>query len=332
MKMRRGGTIREHCLACEIKQGLRADRSTETKHEALVGILNIHKPVGLTSHDVVDRVRRASGLRRVGHAGTLDPAASGVLLILLDAATRISEYLMEGTKRYDAEILLGISTDSGDKEGKITYRAAQISTTKGEIERALRLFVGRIEQQPPLYSALKHHGTPLYKLARQGIQVDLAPRQVEIHKLSLIDWASPRLRLLVECSKGTYIRALARDVGEKLGVGAHLQRLVRLASGHFTLDDAVPLTVVEDSFAKGYWPQILHPLDEGLLHYDAVIVDEEAEKRVYHGQPVWGLKPLETSLCRVYSTSGRFVALLRYDQDAEVWQPRKVFSLDESTS
>lgn len=330
--MRRGGTIREYCLACERKLDLRPGCGARPEQKAIVGIVNVNKPLGLTSHDVVDRVRNASGVKRVGHAGTLDPAASGVLLVCLGPATRISEYLMEGRKRYDAQIRLGISTDSGDSEGEIVYRAAKVDTTQDQIERVLGGFGGPIEQIPPMHSALKHQGIALYKLARRGMQVERSPRLVEIYDLQLISWTPPVLRLIVECSKGTYIRALARDLGETLGTGAHLLGLVRLASGSFRLDSAVPLSTVEDSFVEGFWPQILHPLDEALLHFDAIIVDLEAEKRILQGQRVKGLEPLTTSLCRAYSPSGRFVALLQYDEDGKAWQPRKVFKLDEDTT
>jgi tRNA pseudouridine55 synthase len=330
--MRRGGTIREFCPACQGDSDSWPDRKAKAGKGAIVGILNINKPLGITSHDVVDRVRKASGIRRVGHAGTLDPAASGVLLVCLGEATRVSEYLMEGRKRYDAHLRLGISTDSGDSEGKITYEAAEVKTNREQIEQALSLFLGQIEQIPPMHSALKHKGTALYKLARRGIEVERTPRLVEIYDLQLTDWTPPLLRLTVQCSKGTYIRSLARDLGEKLGTGAHLQSLVRLASGSFTLDKAITLGTVEESFAKGYWPQMLHHLDEALLHYEAVIVDEEMERKIRHGQWVKGLKTLGTVLCRAYSSSGRFIALLDYDQQRKIWRPRKVFDLDESNT
>ncbi len=333
VKMQRGGSIREPCLACEGRSlAFKAEHKAQSSTDNIVGILNVDKPLGITSHDVVDRVRKASGVKRAGHAGTLDPAASGVLLLCLGQATRVSEYLMEGRKRYDAGICLGVTTDTGDGEGKTVYRATSVATTLQGIEETLGCFLGRIEQTPPMHSALKHDGTPLYELARRGIKVERRPRSVEIHDLRLTAWTPPLLRLTVECSRGTYIRALARDLGERLGTGAYVQSLVRLASGPFTLDRAVSLGAVERSFAEGYWRQFLHPLDEALLHHEAMIVDEETEMKIRQGQRVEGLEPLNGPLCRAYSSSGRFVALLQYDQEERVWQPRKVFNLDEATT
>jgi tRNA pseudouridine55 synthase len=302
----------------------------KSRKRAIVGILNIDKPLGITSHDAVDKVRRASGIGRVGHAGTLDPAASGVLLVCLGQATRVTEFLMEGRKEYDAQIRLGITTDSGDSAGRVIHEAREVRTSREQIEQALIQFHGRIQQIPPMHSALKHKGTPLYELARRGIEVERSPRLVEIYDLQLTDWTPPSLRLRVECSRGTYIRALARDLGETLGTGAHLQNLVRVASGAFTLDDAISLSTVEESFANGWWPHVLHPLDEALLHFEAVVVDPETEVKIRQGQQVKGLEPLEGPFCRAYSSSGRFIALLRYEEGSKLWQPRKVFDLREA--
>lgn len=332
MMMQRGGTIREFCLACE--GGLESPSATDPKprKRAIAGILNIDKPLGITSHDVVDRIRRASGTRRVGHAGTLDPAASGVLLICLGQATRVTEFLMEGRKKYDAQIRLGISTDTGDSEGKVIRHTTEVPISREQIEHTLVQFRGRIQQIPPMHSALKHKGTALYELARRGIEVERSPRLVEIYDLELTDWTPPSLRLRVECSKGTYIRALARDLGETLGTGAHLQGLVRLASGAFTLDDAISLSAAEECFANGRWPRILHPLDEALLHLEAVVVGPETETRIRQGQAVTSLDPLDGPFLRAYSSSGRFVALLRNEEERKLWQPRKVFDLYEANA
>jgi tRNA pseudouridine55 synthase len=333
MTMERADSIREPCLACgeavddgstwDIKEG-RGD---------IAGILNVDKPTGLTSHDVVAKIRKASGLRKVGHAGTLDPAASGVLLICLGQATRVTQFLMEGRKRYDAEIRLGVATDTGDSEGKVIRRVPEVNTNQHEVEEALSRFKGCIEQIPPMHSALKHKGTALYRLARQGIEVERRPRPVEIYDLRLTAWTPPTFGLLVECSKGTYIRALARDLGDLLGTGASLQRLVRLASGAYTLDDAVSLTEALQRLADDRWQEILHPLDEALLGFEGMTVDQESERLIRHGQQVEGPEPSSAPFCRAYSSSsGRLVALMQYDERNKTWQPRKVFNLDETTS
>ncbi len=293
------------------------------------GILNINKPGGMTSHDVVDRVRRISGQRRVGHAGTLDPLATGVLLVCLGQATRVAEYLMASDKVYQAQVRLGVSTDTHDAEGEVTA-TAEVNVSEDEVREALSSFVGSIQQVPPMYSALKHKGTPLYKLARQGITVEREPRSVEIHDIELLDWTPPLLTIRVKCSPGTYIRALARDLGQKLGCGAHLQSLTRLASGHFTLETAVSLDELEKVWAQGDWRKLLYPLDEALLDLEPMIVDGETEKRIRHGQQVQGPAAREKGeLRRAYSPKGELIAILRHDPRTDLWQPKKVFGRDQ---
>jgi tRNA pseudouridine55 synthase len=333
MTMQRADSVREPCLACGARAAHGSTWDAHQRPGALAGILNVDKPSGLTSHDVVARIRKACGMRKVGHAGTLDPAASGVLLVCIGQATRVAEFLMEGRKQYDAEIRLGVSTDTGDGEGKVIHRIPEVNTSQQEVQEALDRFKGHIEQIPPMHSALKHEGTPLYRLARRGIEVERKPRPVEIYDLRLTAWTPPTFRLLIECSKGTYVRALATDLGDVLETGAHLQRLVRLACGRYTLDDAVPLAEALERLAGGRWRQILHPLDEALLDYQAVLVDERAESLIRHGQQVEGPEPSSGRFCRAYSsTSGGFVALLQYDQQDKIWQPRKVFDFDETAA
>lgn len=287
------------------------------------GILNIDKPAGMTSHDVVARVRRMSGQRRVGHAGTLDPAATGVLVVCLGQATRVAEYLMASDKIYRARIRLGVSTDTHDAEGQVTA-TAEVDVGEEEGRRALASFVGSIQQVPPMYSALKHQGVPLYKLARQGIVLERKPRSIEIHDIELLDWTPPLLTIRVNCSPGTYIRALARDLGQKLGCGAHLQSLTRLASGRFTLEEAVSLGELAEALAEGNWQEFIHPLDEALLDFEHMVVDAEAENRIRHGQQIQG--PDSPGLRRAYSRTGEFIAILRYDPQTGLWQPKKVFA------
>jgi len=288
------------------------------------GILNINKPAGMTSHDVVDRVRQISGQRRVGHAGTLDPLATGVLLVCLGQATRVAEYLMASNKAYRAEIRLGVSTNTHDAEGEV-MATAEVNLCEEEVREALATFVGSIQQVPPMYSALKREGTPLHRLARQGITVEREARSVEIHNIELLNWTSPLLTIRVECSPGTYIRALARDLGQKLGCGAHLQSLTRLASGHFTLEQAVSLDELAEAFERGDWQKFIHPIDEALLDFEPVVVDAQMEKRIRHGRQVQG--PDAPGLRRAYSQNGDLIAILRHDPQTGLWQPKKVFKL-----
>jgi tRNA pseudouridine55 synthase len=296
----------------------------------LSGILNVDKPAGMTSHDVVDAVRRMAGQRKVGHAGTLDPMASGVLLLCLGQATRVVEYLMAGKKRYRATIALGTTTDTYDAAGRITSSGGRTDFSRSEIEAALARFVGHIEQVPPMYSALKKEGQPLYRLARQGRTVVRQAREVDIEQIELLDWTPPSLILDMTCSPGTYIRSLAHDLGGHLGSGATLTALVRLASGRFTLGEAVSLDRLEEAFQHNEHDRYLLPLDEALLDWPAMIVGVEGARQIVLGQSVPG-RPSATKrdqirLCRAYSLDGDFLAIMSYDATSGDWHPRKVFA------
>ena len=216
----------------------------------ITGILNIDKPQGLTSHDVVARTRRLADQRRIGHAGTLDPMATGVLVVCLGRATRIVEYVTAGLKAYRARVRFGETTDTWDADGEVVKREVVGDLTLAAIEGALPQFRGRIEQVPPMYSALKHEGVPLYRLAREGVTIARKPRAVEVYDLEVREWQRPILELDVRCSKGTYVRALAHDLGQALGVGAHLSGLIRTAVGPFRLCDAVELDTLEEGKAS----------------------------------------------------------------------------------
>src|SRR5262245_1264973 len=210
------------------------------------GFLNIDKPAGPTSHDVVVRVRRLAKQRRVGHAGTLDPAATGVLVVALGNATRLIEYVQEQTsKRYQALVQLGVTTATDDAEGEVLHESPVPHLALAEIDAQLVAFRGEIEQAPPQYSAIHHAGRRMHELARAGIIVDLPTRTVTIDRLVVLAWEPPLLTLDVTCSKGTYIRSLARDIGAAIGCGAHLQALRRLAVGTFEVEDAATLEQLE---------------------------------------------------------------------------------------
>lgn len=288
------------------------------------GIFNIDKPVGMTSHDVVARVRRLASQKRVGHAGTLDPAASGVLPILLGQATRVAEYLSESGKAYRATIRFGVVTDTYDTEGQIV-RESTVSLARKDIEAALPEFLGDQLQRPPIYSALKRDGKRLYALARAGKAVEVERRPIRIDELCIVEWTSPTLILDVVCGKGVYIRSLAFDLGERLGPGAHLAALARTRSGPFALTSSVTLDTLAQAFDEGTWRDYCFAPDEALLDWQAAILGETAEQRVRFGQtlPFIAKAPQgQHPLMRAYSTDGRFLGILRRDEVG--WQPHKV--------
>jgi tRNA pseudouridine55 synthase len=301
------------------------------------GIFNIDKPAGCTSFQVVSLVRRLSGVQRVGHAGTLDPSATGVLVVCLGQATRLIEYMMESTKVYRAEVRLGITTDTLDATGKTLSQADPSNISRQQVEEALAAFVGEIDQVPPMFSALKHGGEPLYRYARAQRQVERRARRVTIHRLQLLAFEPPLATVEVECGKGTYIRALAHDLGQQLGCGAHLATLARLRVGPFTLDDACSLPELEAAFQEARWQRLLQPADVGLLSWPAVTLSEAQERAVRFGQCLAAdaleLSPAQATendqLCRAYSPRGQLVAILRYDAEALVWRPAKVFATAE---
>lgn len=235
-------------------------RSVGKRH--LSGIINVLKPPGMTSHDVVNRVRQLFQVKRVGHTGTLDPAAAGVLVLCLGEATKISRFLEAGEKVYWAEVFLGAVTDTYDGTGRIMAEDRSFLLPVETIREKLAIFRGAVWQVPPMYSAVKHQGRPLYKLARKGIEVERSPRQVYIHALELqaiipagaaagtVGYGS-RLRLLIRCSKGTYIRTLAHDLGQALGCGAYLAALLRLANGPFVIQDSLTLEELHQAQERG---------------------------------------------------------------------------------
>ncbi len=290
--------------------------------EPVFGLLNINKPPGLTSHDVVAAVRRGTGVRKVGHAGTLDPLASGVLVLCLGPATRLSAYVMRSPKRYRAEVRLGTATDTYDAEGRVTGEGPWETLTREQIEAALGRFRGEIAQIPPMYSAIRQGGKKLYELARAGQEVTRQPRRVTIYSLTLVRCELPLVTLEVECSPGTYIRSLAHDLGQTLGAGAHLAGLVRLASGAFRLEDAVPLATLQAAMAEGSWRKYLLPPDLALSDLPAVRVDEEQARLIRHGQAI-PVPQASGGEARAYDPQGRLLAIVRAADGH--WQPSKVF-------
>jgi tRNA pseudouridine55 synthase len=288
----------------------------------------VDKPVGLTSHDVVQIIRRGTGIRRAGHTGTLDPRASGVLVILIGPAVRLSEFVSASDKRYQATIHLGASTDTYDSEGTIVAQPGP-SVPVTDIEEdyfneVLQRFVGEIEQVPPPYSAVKVQGKKAYEMAREGEEVDLSPRIIKVYSLDVLEWAPPEVVIDVYCSSGTYVRSLANDLGKALGTGAHLVGLRRTKSGRFTLRDAVPLRRLQETFDAGTWYRNLIPAAEALADWPMVELDIDKVELIRHGHRI-PAEPGQTGWARAITQQGDLVALLEVDEDSGEWQPRKVF-------
>ncbi len=297
--------------------------------ETIDGVLSIDKPVGLTSMEVVRRVKRLVGQRHVGHGGTLDPQASGLLPVCLGYANRLMQFLVDSTKEYHATIRLGISTDTYDAQGQVVAEQDPSSVTRQAAEAALDTLRGTIHQTPPMYSALKRDGRRLYDLARSGVQVERAPREVEISRLEMVQWAPPQLDLEIECGRGAYIRSLAHDLGQQLGCGAHLVALRRLRTGPFHVDSAVSLERFEELFHEGSWQSVLYAPDYLVLHLKALSVSPVEETKLQSGQPV-SLSPQthyapHLEQCRAYTADGRLIALVRFNRSVRLWQPFKVF-------
>ena len=293
-------------------------------NNAISGVLVVDKPVGLTSHDVVQIIRKGTNIRRAGHTGTLDPRASGVLVVLLGPAVRLSEYVSASDKRYQAVIRLGQSTDTYDAEGRITGGSSPVNITEDQFENELKAFIGEIEQVPPPYSAIKVKGKKAYDMARDGEEFDLAPRSIHVYNLDLLEWAPPEAVVDVYCSSGTYVRSLAHDLGEKLGCGAHLVGLRRTKSGRFTLRDAVPLRKLRESFDAGNWYQYLIPAAEALSDWPALELTNEQVEAVRHGIRIPS-PALPSTWARGINEQGELVALMEFSPETSEWQPKKVF-------
>lgn len=286
------------------------------------GMLLLDKPSGPTSHDMVYAVRRGAGERRVGHAGTLDPLATGLLVMCLGMATRLSEYLAGKDKRYTATVRLGQATTTYDAQGEVTSESMALPEQEA-VEAALEAFRGPQLQTPPAYSAIKRGGQKAYELARRGEAVSLEPRPVTILELSLTDWQPPDCDLEVLCSAGTYIRSLAHDLGQRLGCGAHLRALRRTRSGDLDVREAVTLPEWEAACARGEWQSLLLPADRALPDWTRVDLPAAEAARVAQGQAV-RIAGVEGDWGRAYNPAGEFFAVLRADREAGVWRPEKV--------
>ncbi len=312
--------MRKYCLCFS----RRRQKANSKLSEKVTGFLNIDKPSGLTSHDVVARVRRVakktSGTKKVGHAGTLDPLATGVLVLCLGNATRLSEYAMQSRKAYRARVYLGITTETYDAEGDVIDERSADHLTRADVEAVLPQFTGDIDQLPPMYSAVKKDGKKLYELAREGKEIKRDPRPVTIHALELVEWQPPEFVLDVVCGSGTYIRSLAYDIGEALGVGAHLSGLIRTRSGHFHVDDAVSLETLLDS---DDWREYVVPPREALADWNAIQLTPLQAEEIGYGRFIERAGDVDDEYIMAYLPDGHLLAVLENRESH--WKPHKVF-------
>jgi len=256
----------------------------------LSGVLIVDKPTGVTSHDVILRLRRILGIRRIGHTGTLDPAASGVLLACVGSATKVVQFLSQYDKEYEAVIKLGVTTDTFDADGKTTGVKEDFQIDPQQIRNVVLSFKGNIRQTPPPYSAIKHKGKKLYQYARANQEVKIEEREVNIKDIRVLEVESPHIKLEVNCSKGTYVRSLASDIGKKLGCGAHLLSLRRTTVGPFRLSQALKIEQVESLHGKGEISTVLVPIEATLSHLPSAEVKQDYVDKVRHGasiEPDW---------------------------------------------
>ena len=296
----------------------------------LNGVINIYKEKGYTSHDVVAKLRGILRQRRIGHTGTLDPDAEGVLPVCIGSATKLCDMLTDWDKEYEAGLRLGLITDTQDIWGQI-LEEKPVTVTESEAEAAILSFVGGYAQLPPMYSAIKVDGKRLYELARQGKEVERKPRNITIHELEILSMQLPEISLRVACSKGTYIRTLCHDIGEKLGCGAVMNRLERTRTGRFTLSEAHRLDEIETLYKQGRIEEVLLPVDGMFEESAEVHVVEDARKLIENGNSFSINRIRERRLfdegeeVRVYDTAGRFYGIYTFLRGEGRFIPRKMF-------
>lgn len=305
------------------------------------GIINIKKERGFTSHDVVAKLRGIIGQKKIGHTGTLDPDAEGVLPVCLGRATKVCDMLTNVSKKYETVMLLGVTTDTEDISGNVLTNNEKAAATidKRTVRDAVMSYVGTYEQTPPMYSALKVNGRRLYELARKGVEVEREPRAVTIYDIVINEIDIPRVRFAVECSKGTYIRTLCKDIGEKIGCGACMERLVRTQVSTFKIEDAVTISEVENLVKNGMLDKVIVPVDSMFSDCAKCVVKEKYNVLIYNGnkfsaENVFAEELLpgeydggelfgERARVRVYDEAGNFIGL--YERRGREYKPLKMF-------
>ncbi len=295
------------------------------------GILNVYKEKGYTSHDVVAKLRGIVKQKKIGHTGTLDPDAEGVLPICLGKATKLCDLLTDRSKTYETVLLLGKKTDTQDVSGTVVEERETRYLTEDEVCSCIEGFKGDYEQLPPMYSAVKVNGKKLYELARQGIEVERKRRKVVIHQIYIQDISLPRVRMQIHCSKGTYIRTLCHDIGENLGCGGCMETLLRTQSGHFRLQDSLRLEEIAEACAEGRLAQVLLPVDTVFEELKEVCIYREYQALAYNGNAFSvkcihkKINCLQDEQVRVYDMERRFIGIFRYDAGKREFRVEKMF-------
>ena len=292
------------------------------------GVIVIRKEKGFTSHDVVAKLRGILHMKKIGHTGTLDPDAEGVLPVALGKATRLVDMITDKEKTYEAVMRLGVVTDTQDMSGTVLSQTTELSVTEEELCTVVSSFVGDYMQVPPMYSALKVNGKKLYELAREGKTVERKPRPVHFYEIEILDISFPLVRFRVTCSKGTYIRTLCNDIGEKLGCGGAMEELLRTRSGNFTLEESMTLSQVEEAVADGTIGEKLVSIEDVLSMYPALICTPEGDRLLGNGNPV----PEELvqggsreEKVRMYKSSGNFTGIYGWDERKQKYVPIRMF-------
>lgn len=293
------------------------------------GVINIYKEPGYTSHDVVAKLRGILKQKKIGHTGTLDPAAEGVLPVCLGKGTKLCDMLTDKRKTYRAVMLLGVETDTQDTTGTVLKERSTLGLTKHQVTKAVLSFIGHYDQIPPMYSALKVNGKKLYELAREGKEVERQARPVEIYSLEIEDMELPRVTMRVNCSKGTYIRTLCHDIGGVLGCGGCMEKLIRTKVDRFEIEESLRLDEVERLAAEGKLTEKIVPIDQMFASYPEFVSEGTELDRLLHNGNTFMKEIIREELndtpVRIYDSHRRFVGIYKYDEEEGKWKPRKIF-------
>lgn len=298
-------------------------RGRRRKGQIIDGILLLDKPADISSNFALQLAKRLLDAQKAGHTGSLDPIATGLLPLCFGKATKVSELLLGSDKTYEVEIVLGVETDTGDIEGQ-TIDTKPVQADQGEIESVLDQFRGTFDQIPPMHSALKKDGQPLYKLARQGITIDRPARTVTVNSLTILNYQPPHLTLQVNCSKGFYIRSLAHDIGKLLNTGGHVNKLRRTRVGDFSISQAITMPQLECVDSTSDRQNLIIPIDQALLHLPELDLSHQSARDLCHGRTARTILQHEFGLTRIYDESKTFIGLAEVTDDGAVI-PRKIF-------